>query len=80
MSSVISERQLEQISKLNPIQHSLLRLFDQQMTEGDTAAIQQLMMAYFHQKLTEEITQIVEQKGYTTADFEQMLHNDNYVK
>ncbi len=60
--------------RLNSLQISLLRLFSQNISDNQTLEIRKLMMDYFDVQLKKELEIVVEQKGYTTEDFHQMLN------
>ncbi|WP_157627133.1 hypothetical protein [Spirosoma luteum] len=66
-------------TKLNDIQLSLLRLFDQKMDETLTLEVRQVLMNYFDQKLQVELDQVTHQKGYTEADYRKMLQGDTFA-
>lgn len=66
-------------TKLNDIQISLLRLFDQKMDETLTLEVRQVLMNYFEQKLQSELDQVTRQKGYTEADYRKMLEDDTFA-
>lgn len=67
------------ITKLNDLQISLLRLFDQKIDTTHTLEVRQLLMDYFDQKLRVELDQVVAQKGYTEADYRRMLRDDSFA-
>lgn len=61
--------------RLNSLQISLLRLFSQNISDDQTLEIRKLMMNYFDIQLKDELETVIEQKGYTEADFRQMLNS-----
>lgn len=61
-------------TELNPIQISLLRLFNRPMTEEETLQLKRLLTNYFSKLLNEEIEKVVSSKGYTQKDFDNMLN------
>ena len=61
--------------KLNSLQISLLRLFSQNIPDNQTLEIRKLMIEYFDAQLKAELETVIEQKGYTTDDFQAMLNS-----
>lgn len=57
-------------TKLNPVQHHLLSLFDKGMSDKELADIQQLLVKYYQDKIELETDAFWEENGYTTASFQ----------
>ncbi|HAK77426.1 MAG TPA: hypothetical protein DCM71_11065 [Runella sp.] len=70
--------QKRQPTKLNTVQISLLRLFEQRLSSQDTLTLRRMMMEYFDQQLKAELDTVLAQKQYSTEDFERMLNNDSF--
>ena len=66
-----------QHTELNPIQISLLRLFNRPMSEHDAIELKRLMVNHYSGLLEEEVTKTVAQKGYTQKDFDDMLNSED---
>jgi hypothetical protein len=66
----------ESHTELNPIQVSLLRLFNRPMSEGESLALKRLIVNHYSGQLKEEVTRVVAEKGYTQKDFDDMLNNE----
>lgn len=64
-------------TELNEIQISLLRLFNRPMTEKETLALKRLMVNHYSDLLKEEVTKVVDKKGYTQKDFDNMLNGND---
>ncbi|MGF7075411.1 hypothetical protein [Mucilaginibacter sp. 3215] len=64
-------------TELNPIQVSLLRLFNRPMSEKETLELKKLLTDYYADKLEEEVNKTVSEKGYTQQDFDKMLNADS---
>ena len=64
-------------TELNPIQVSLLSLFNRPMTESETLALKKVLVNYYSDLLDEEVDRVVKEKGYTQKDFEDMLNGDS---
>lgn len=64
-------------TELNPIQVSLLRLFNRPMSEKETLELKKLLTDYYADKLDEELNKVVAEKGYTQEDFDKMLNADS---
>ncbi|MDO3641726.1 hypothetical protein [Mucilaginibacter sp. L3T2-6] len=64
-------------TELNPIQVSLLRLFNRPMTEEETLNLKKAMVAHYSGLLAEEVNRVVADKGYTQKDFDEMLKGDD---
>ena len=70
--------QKRQPTKLNTVQISLLRLFEQRLSSQDTLTLRRMMMEYFDQQLKAELDTVLAQKQYSTEDFERMLNDDSF--
>lgn len=64
-------------SKLNPIQESLLRLFDRNMSEEEILTLRRVLVKHYSDLLRVEVEQVVKQKSYTQEDFDRMLTEDS---
>jgi len=64
-------------TELNPIQVSLLRLFNRPMSEKETLELKTLLTDYYADKLEEEVNKVVSEKGYTQQDFDKILNSDS---
>ncbi len=61
-------------TELNPIQVSLLRLFNRQMSDNETKELKKLLLDYYSDRLEEEVTKAISEKGYSQKDFDDMLN------
>lgn len=77
MSTVISEN--SESTKLNSLQISLLRLFEQKLDQSDTLEVHKMLMDYFDHKLQAELEEVTARKGYTEDDYRKMLSDDTYA-
>ena len=66
-----------QHTELNPVQISLLRLFNRPMSETEALELKQIMVNHYSGLLQEEVTKVVNEKGYTQKDFDDMLNGNN---
>jgi hypothetical protein len=64
-------------TELNPIQVSLLRLFNRPMSEEETMKLKTLLVNHYSDLLEEEVTKVIAEKGYTQKDFDEMLNGDD---
>ena len=64
-------------TELNPIQVSLLRLFNRPMSENETKELKKLIVNHYSDLLEEEVTKVVSKKGYTQKDFDDMLKSED---
>ncbi len=64
-------------TELNPIQVSLLRLFNRPMSENETKELKNLMVNHYSDLLDEEVKKITSVKGYTQKDFDDMLKGES---
>ncbi len=64
-------------TELNPIQVSLLRLFNRPMSEMETLELKKLMVNYYDEQLNDELNKVIGEKGYTQKDFDDMLNADS---
>ncbi|MDN3584004.1 hypothetical protein [Mucilaginibacter flavus] len=62
-------------TELNPIQVSLLRLFNRPMSETETLELKKLMVNYYDEQLNDELNKVIKEKGYTQKDFDDMLNS-----
>ena len=60
--------------KLNEVQISLLRLFSREMSESDTLSLKRVLVQHYNQLLMQEVSEVVQAKGYTQTDFDKLLH------
>ncbi|MEO6288026.1 MAG: hypothetical protein ABIN80_06355 [Dyadobacter sp.] len=65
--------------KLSEIQISLLRLFDQGISESETIEVRKMLMDYFDQGLRNELDEVLSKKKYTDQDYRKMLTDDNFM-
>lgn len=63
--------------KLNPLQVSLLRLFNRDMSDDEVLALKRVLVKHYSELLRNEVEQVVAEKGYTQADFDAMLNQDS---
>jgi hypothetical protein len=68
---------LNQHTELNPVQVSLLRLFNRPMSEQETLELKRLLVKHYSKCLKEEVTKVIAEKGYTQKDFDDMLNADS---
>jgi hypothetical protein len=66
-----------QHTELNPVQVSLLRLFNRPMSENETIELKRIIVNHYSGLLEEEVTKVVNEKGYTQKDFDDMLNGDD---
>ena len=59
---------------LNEVQMMLLRLFSRPMPEQDMEAIRNLLLDYYENALHKELERVIEEKGISDTDFEQILN------
>lgn len=64
-------------TELNPIQISLLRLFNRPMSEQETRELKKLLVSHYSEQLNEEVTRVVAEKADTQKDFDDMLNSDS---
>ncbi len=69
--------ELNQHTELNPVQISLLRLFNRPMSENETLEIKKLLVDHYSEILKQEVTKAIEEKGYTQQDLDNLLHADS---
>ena len=64
-------------TELNPIQVSLLRLFNRPMSEQETLELKRLLVKHYSKLLKAELGKVVVEKGYTQDDFDNMLNAES---
>jgi hypothetical protein len=62
---------------LNPLQVSLLRLFNRPMKDEEVLTLKRILVKHYSSQLKNELEQVVEEKGYTQEDFDKMLNEDS---
>ncbi len=62
-------------NRLSSLQISILRLFSQDLEEKQTLEIRKMLLDYFDLQLQKELEVVIEEKGYTTEDYYQMLNS-----
>ncbi|MGB3848459.1 MAG: hypothetical protein WA958_00715 [Tunicatimonas sp.] len=60
-------------TKLNAVQQQLLQLFSQKMGDQELAEIQDLLTAYYDNKLQDSFDKVWEEKGWDTSVFDDFL-------
>ena len=65
---------LNQHTELNPLQISLLRLFNRPMPENEVLELKRLLVNHFSGFLDKELTEVIKTKGYTQEDFDSFLN------
>ena len=63
--------------KLNPLQVSLLRLFNRDMSDDEVLTLKRVLVKHYSELLRDEVEKVVTEKGYTQADFDAMLNQDS---
>lgn len=63
--------------KLNPLQVSLLRLFNRNMSDDEILALKRVLVKHYSDLLRMEVEKVVTEKGYTQTDFDEMLNQDS---
>jgi hypothetical protein len=64
----------------NPVQVSLMRLFDRPMQPAEVEQVHQLLMAYYSELIGNEADEIMAQKGYTQADLDNVLNQSQRTR
>lgn len=64
--------------KLNDMQISMLRLFDQNLSELETLEVRRILMDFFDQRLKAELDNVLSKKSYSEDDYIKMLSDDNF--
>ena len=64
-------------TELNPLQISLLRLFDKPMSVEEIKTLKRLLVKHYSAELKQEVTRVVDQKGYTDEDLDKFLNADS---
>lgn len=61
---------------LNPLQVSLLRIFNRSMKDEEVLTLKRILVKHYSSQLKNELERVVEEKGYTQDDFDKMLNED----
>jgi hypothetical protein len=64
-------------TELNPVQISLLRLFNRPMSNEESLEIRNLLVNHYSDMLKGEVTRAIAKKGYTPADLDNMLNAES---
>lgn len=62
-------------NNLNSLQISLMRLFDRGLSEEQTLELRRVLVKHYSSLLKQEVDHVVQEKGYTQADFDKMLNS-----
>lgn len=68
---------LNQPTELNPVQVSLLRLFNRPMSEKESPEIRNLLVDHYSENLQGELTKVIKEKGYTSEDLDDLLNKES---
>jgi hypothetical protein len=68
---------LNQHTELNPVQISLLRLFNRPMSEKETLEIRNLLVDHYSEILKHEVNKAISEKGYTSEDLDNLLNAES---
>ncbi len=60
--------------RLNSLQISLLRLFNRDMSDDEILSLKRVLVKHYSAALKTEIEKVVNEKGYTQTDFDEMLN------
>ncbi len=63
-------------TELNPVQVSLLRLFNRPMSEEETREVKRLLANHYSDQLAIEVNKVVAEKEYSEEDFDRLLNAD----
>lgn len=63
--------------KLNDLQITLIKLFNRDMTDQESAEVRKLILDYYDSKLDRELNKVVTEKGYTQQDYDMLLNQQN---
>ena len=65
---------------LNEVQVMLLRLFSRPMPAQDLEAIREMLLTYYETALHQEVERVIEKKGITRTDFDNILNRQQRTK
>lgn len=68
------------INMLNDVQLTLLKLFSRQMSEAEQLDIKEMLLNYYDNALQRELQSVIQEKGYTKQDFENVLNKSQRTK
>ena len=60
--------------RLNALQISLLRLFSRDISDNEILSLKRILVEHYSAELKTEIEKVVNEKGYTQKDFDEMLN------
>ena len=60
--------------RLNALQISLLRLFSRDISDNEILSLKRILVKHYSAELKTEIEKVVNEKGYTQEDFDEMLN------
>jgi len=64
-------------TELNPVQISLLRLFNRPMSDKEAREIKKLLVDHYSEELEQEVSKVVTEKGYSQKDFDNFLNGNS---
>ena len=68
---------LNEHTELNPLQISLLRLFNRPMPDNEVLELKRLLVSHFSGILEKDVEEVIKAKGYTQEDFNNFLNADS---
>lgn len=68
---------LNEHTELNPVQISLLRLFNRPMPEKETLEIRNLLVDHYSEILKDKITRAIAEKGYSAEDLDNLINAES---
>ncbi|GAB3548354.1 hypothetical protein [Spirosoma fluminis] len=71
---------MQQLSGLNDVQLSLLRMFNRQMSYEESVEIRDLLAKHYAEKLFDEVDNVVARKNITEADYETLRNQHQRTK
>jgi hypothetical protein len=63
-------------NSLNPIQLSLLRFFNRQISENEILEVKRTIVKFYSKKLKNELRTVISEKNYSQKDFDNMLESN----
>ena len=82
LSKFVSKQKIKALAQnshteLNPIQVSLLRLFNWPMSDKETKELKKLLVNHYSDQLDQEVTKVIAKKGYSQKYFDNILNGDS---
>ena len=73
--STVANNISSQTTALNPVQLHLLKMFSMNMSEIELSELKAMLVAYYDEKMSDELDEIWEKRGFSQKTMDGLLEN-----